>query len=161
MQEELFHPLGSIHSQSLGLTNRDSSWIRYKEIDYDQEDEPTVELYGQVYYFVEVDIKGLNYTLARVHRHPVQELENGILRIKSYATVVRDARNRRSGNRNYHVKDSKKWVWVSIDDIKSVVGRLITDRGDYIINPRHSIVNPNLAFMRNPPLENAQDFQDG
>ena len=158
MQEEPFYLLGSIRSQSLALTNRNSSWIRYEEIDYDQEDEPTVERYGQVNYVVEVDIRGLNYTLACVHRHPVQELENRILRVKSHATLARDARNRRCGNRNYYGKDSKKWVWVSIDDIKSVVGRLITDRGDYIVNPRDSIVNPDLAFMGDPPLENEQDI---
>ena len=114
MQEEPFHPLGSIRSRSLGLTHRDSSWIRYEDIDYDQEDEPTVEQYRQVDYFVEVDIRGLNYTLARVHRHWVQELENTILRVKSHATLARDARNRRGGNRNYHGKDSVMDYHVSI-----------------------------------------------
>lgn len=48
-----------------------------------------------------------------------------------------------------------------MDDIKCLVGRLISDRGIYIMNPVMGWVNPDLACMAVPPGGGAIDADQG
>ena len=157
MDIEPRHVLGSIRSQIMGTWNRDSSWVRYEEIDLQEHDdregaENGLELYGQVDYYIEIEVRGLPFVLAYLHRHPVDIQESGIIVIKSAAVLRREAARRNHGRRHrQHPQQTKKWVWVLVDDIKCLVGRLISDRGVYIINPVMGWVNPDLAYMAMPP----------
>ena len=100
METEPRHVLGSIRSLIMGTWNRDSSWVRYEETDLEEHDdceENILELYGQVDYYIEIELRGLLFVLARLHRHPVEVQEDGVIIIKSAAVLRREAerRNRR------------------------------------------------------------------
>lgn len=92
--------------------------MRYKEIDLQEHDdrndaENILESYGQVDYYIEIEVRGLPFVLAHLHRHPLDIQESGIIVVKSAAVLRRqaDRRNHGHGRRHrQHLQQTKKWV---------------------------------------------------
>ena len=79
--------------------------MRYEVIDLRKHDDcegagNILEFYGQVDYYIEIEVRGLPFVLARLHRHPVDIPESWIIVIKSASVLQREA-NRRNHSRRY------------------------------------------------------------
>ena len=62
--------------------------------------ENILKLCGQVDYCIEIEVQGLRFVLTRLHRHPLDIQESGIIVIKSTAVLRRQV-NRRNHSRRY------------------------------------------------------------
>ncbi|KAI5794275.1 hypothetical protein DFH27DRAFT_526717 [Peziza echinospora] len=154
--------LGSIRSQRHSPTNRNSSWVCFQEPVPHGHVQETPMQYGQVDYYVKVEIQEVLYELARVHVHPAEDLDptfpTRLVKMKSEYQLRQEAARQRG--RPGMPAEKRKWRWISIECIKGLVGRLTTQEETYFISKYGSgIFNPAVVFMEPNELLNLEASQ--